>query len=64
MSPQRSQTAPIPRATSTSVPEVESSTQAAMRAELHSIREERVDSVAYSLTLGRKLRTTGSFRQS
>ncbi|OWM82754.1 hypothetical protein CDL15_Pgr008635 [Punica granatum] len=41
MSPQRSQTAPIPRATPTSAPEAESSTQAAMRAELQSIREER-----------------------
>ncbi|PKI68882.1 hypothetical protein CRG98_010737 [Punica granatum] len=40
-SPQRSQTAPMPRAASTSTPEAESSTQAAMRAELHSIREER-----------------------
>ncbi|PKI36714.1 hypothetical protein CRG98_042894 [Punica granatum] len=39
-SPQRSQTVPIPRATPTSAPEAESSTQAAMRAELHSIREE------------------------
>ncbi|OWM63006.1 hypothetical protein CDL15_Pgr026180 [Punica granatum] len=41
MSPQRSQTAPIPRATPTSAPEAESSTQAAMRAELQFIREER-----------------------
>ncbi|PKI52784.1 hypothetical protein CRG98_026819 [Punica granatum] len=41
MSPQRSQTTPIPRATPTSAPEAESSTQAAMRAELQSIREER-----------------------
>ncbi|PKI72296.1 hypothetical protein CRG98_007310 [Punica granatum] len=32
---------PIPRATPTSAPEAESSTQAAMRAELQSIREER-----------------------
>ncbi|PKI54305.1 hypothetical protein CRG98_025296 [Punica granatum] len=40
-SPQRSQTTPIPRATPTSVPEAESSTHAAMRAELQSIREER-----------------------
>ncbi|OWM77813.1 hypothetical protein CDL15_Pgr004507 [Punica granatum] len=31
----------MPRAASTSTPEAESSTQAAMRAELHSIREER-----------------------
>ncbi|PKI66964.1 hypothetical protein CRG98_012629 [Punica granatum] len=41
MSPQRSQTAPIPRATPTSAPEAESSTQAAMHAELQFIREER-----------------------
>ncbi|PKI33061.1 hypothetical protein CRG98_046548, partial [Punica granatum] len=40
-SPQRPQTIPIPRAAPTSAPEAESSTQAAMRAELHSIREER-----------------------
>ncbi|PKI73180.1 hypothetical protein CRG98_006426 [Punica granatum] len=40
-SPQRSQTDPIPRAAPTSAPEAESSTQAAMCAELHSIREER-----------------------
>ncbi|PKI59623.1 hypothetical protein CRG98_019983, partial [Punica granatum] len=40
-SPQRSQTTPIPRATPTVAPETESSTQAAMRAELQSIREER-----------------------
>ncbi|PKI40361.1 hypothetical protein CRG98_039250 [Punica granatum] len=40
-SPQRSQTASIPRATPTSAPEVESSTQTAMRAELQSIKEER-----------------------
>ncbi|PKI56472.1 hypothetical protein CRG98_023110 [Punica granatum] len=40
-SPQRSQTALMPRATPTSALEAESSTQAAMRAKLHSIREER-----------------------
>ncbi|PKI61599.1 hypothetical protein CRG98_017974 [Punica granatum] len=40
-SPQQSHTAPIPRATPTSAPEAESSTQAAMRAELQFIREER-----------------------
>ncbi|PKI41315.1 hypothetical protein CRG98_038301 [Punica granatum] len=40
-SPQQSQIAPIPRATPTSAPEAESSTQAAMRAELQSIMEER-----------------------
>ncbi|PKI78859.1 hypothetical protein CRG98_000720 [Punica granatum] len=40
-SPQRFHTAPMPRAAPTSAPEAESSTQAAMRAELHSIREER-----------------------
>ncbi|PKI70612.1 hypothetical protein CRG98_008986 [Punica granatum] len=40
-SPQRSQTAPIPRAAPTSASEAESSTQVAMRTELHSIREER-----------------------
>ncbi|OWM77122.1 hypothetical protein CDL15_Pgr013213 [Punica granatum] len=40
-SPQRSQTIPTPRATPTPAPEAESSTQAAMRAELRAIREER-----------------------
>ncbi|OWM75330.1 hypothetical protein CDL15_Pgr012290 [Punica granatum] len=40
-SPPRSQTDPIPRAAPTSAPEAESSTRAAMRAKLHSIREER-----------------------
>ncbi|PKI37320.1 hypothetical protein CRG98_042293 [Punica granatum] len=40
-SPQRSQAAPTPRATSTPAPEAESSTQATMRAELQAIREER-----------------------
>ncbi|PKI49586.1 hypothetical protein CRG98_030023 [Punica granatum] len=39
--PQRSQAAPIPRATSSLAPEAESSTQAAMHAELRAIREER-----------------------
>ncbi|OWM83563.1 hypothetical protein CDL15_Pgr008348 [Punica granatum] len=38
---QRSQTTSIPRATPTSASEAESSTQAAMRTELQSIREER-----------------------
>ncbi|PKI70490.1 hypothetical protein CRG98_009124 [Punica granatum] len=41
MSPQRSQTAPIPQATPTSALEAKSSTQVAMRAEIQSIREER-----------------------
>ncbi|PKI56152.1 hypothetical protein CRG98_023449 [Punica granatum] len=40
-SPQRSQAAPTPRAAPTPAPEAESSTQAAMRAELRAIREER-----------------------
>ncbi|PKI64323.1 hypothetical protein CRG98_015288 [Punica granatum] len=40
-SPQRPQTVPILRAAPAVAPEVESSTQAAMHAELHSIREER-----------------------
>ncbi|OWM77753.1 hypothetical protein CDL15_Pgr012455 [Punica granatum] len=40
-SPQRSQTAPTPRATPTPALEAESSTQTAMRAELRAIREER-----------------------
>ncbi|PKI67495.1 hypothetical protein CRG98_012079 [Punica granatum] len=40
-SPWRPQTVPILRAAPTSAPEAESSTQAAMRAELHSIKEER-----------------------
>ncbi|PKI68452.1 hypothetical protein CRG98_011141 [Punica granatum] len=40
-SPRRPQTVPILQATPTAAPEAESSTQAAMRAELHSIREER-----------------------
>ncbi|PKI52294.1 hypothetical protein CRG98_027315 [Punica granatum] len=39
--PQLSQATPTPRATSTPAPEAESSTQAAMRAELRAIREER-----------------------
>ncbi|PKI62780.1 hypothetical protein CRG98_016823 [Punica granatum] len=39
--PQRSQAAPTPRATSTLAPETESSIQAAMHAELRTIREER-----------------------
>ncbi|PKI58765.1 hypothetical protein CRG98_020824 [Punica granatum] len=40
-SPQRSQTTPIPRATPTVAPEAKSSTQAAMRAKLQSIKEKR-----------------------
>ncbi|PKI48756.1 hypothetical protein CRG98_030857, partial [Punica granatum] len=40
-SPQPSHAAPTPRATSTLAPEAESSTQAAMHAELRAIREER-----------------------
>ncbi|PKI42338.1 hypothetical protein CRG98_037257 [Punica granatum] len=40
-SPQRSQTIPTPRVTPTPALEAESSTQAAMRAELRAIREER-----------------------
>ncbi|PKI78396.1 hypothetical protein CRG98_001217 [Punica granatum] len=39
--PQRSQVTPTPRATSTPAPEAENSIQAAMRAELRAIREER-----------------------
>ncbi|PKI39688.1 hypothetical protein CRG98_039921 [Punica granatum] len=38
---QRPQTVPIPRAEPAVAPEAESSTQAAMRAELHSIKEDR-----------------------
>ncbi|OWM75313.1 hypothetical protein CDL15_Pgr012273 [Punica granatum] len=40
-SPQRPQTVPISRAIPADAPEAESSTQVAMRAELHSIRKER-----------------------
>ncbi|PKI65800.1 hypothetical protein CRG98_013805 [Punica granatum] len=39
--PQRSQATPTPRAASTPAPEAKSSTQAAMRAELQAIKEER-----------------------
>ncbi|PKI61781.1 hypothetical protein CRG98_017831 [Punica granatum] len=63
-SPQQSQTTPIPRATPTSAPEAESSTQAVMRAEVQSIREERDRLHCELVDIVRKSRTTGSFRRS